>query len=200
MSVTVVTPSLPERGKMLAEAVHSVNRQTVLPAAHLISVDYHNHGPGPLLNQLIRAAETEWVSILADDDLYQETHLEHLSEASEDADIVYSWGQIAGSTSRAANQYRGPFDPDRLLNRQDSGLSGCFMVRKTMWDLVGGWRDEPTEDWGFLVRCLKAGARVRLVPKVTWIYRFHGGNVSQVLVELANGREPRNLYHLATWL
>ena len=52
MRIAVLTPSLPERGELLAEAAASVRAQTLKPAVHAIAVDYENAGIGALLNRL----------------------------------------------------------------------------------------------------------------------------------------------------
>lgn len=193
--ITVVTPTLPERGAMLAEAVQSVHNQTLQPAVHLIAVDLHRAGPGPLLNQLTAAARTEWVSILADDDLYDHDHLETLAKVADGADVVFSWGRITGSPERHSSQYRGEFSYEEFLRRHDSGLRGCFMFRKGMWAKVGGWHDEQAEDWNFLRRMILDGAHFKAVYKETWTYRFHDSNASYDYQRLDETGERRG--HLA---
>jgi GT2 family glycosyltransferase len=179
VDVTVITPTLPERGAMLAEAIASVAAQTVQPVAHLIGVDNAREGPGPILNQLVRAAETSWLSILADDDLYDPDHLETLLDAANGRDVVFSWSRITGSPERHEKQYRGDFDPVLLLNRRDSGMRGCFMFRRSAWKKAGGWPvRSPVEDWEFMRRLLLTGSQFRAVYRETWTYRFHDTNVS----------------------
>lgn len=163
---------------MLAEAIASVAAQTIGPVPHLIAVDNQREGPGQLLNQLVKAAHTQWISILADDDLYDPDHLETLIAEANGRDVVFSWGRITGSPERREAQYRGEFDPARLLNRQDSGMQGCFMFRRSAWKKSGGWRREPTEDWQFIRRLLLTGAQFRPVYRETWTYRYHDTNIS----------------------
>jgi len=75
VDVTVCTPSLPERGRQLAEAIASVVHQTVRPAAHLIWIE--SPGPGQegprhmalQRNRLLLAVTTKWTAVLDDDDL-----------------------------------------------------------------------------------------------------------------------------------
>jgi hypothetical protein len=54
------------------------------------------------------------------------------------------------------------------------------MIRATLcadlgWkrDTINGW-----EDWDFWLRALDVEARFKCVPVVTWLYRFHGSNLS----------------------
>jgi hypothetical protein len=183
-AVSVITPSLPERATMLAEAIRSVQAQTVLPAAHLIEVDYARKGPGPVINRLTARARTEWVAILADDDLFHPDHLEVLLAHSADADIVLSWSRLEG---RPDPQYRGEFFPMDLLERRDTGMRGTFMFRRKLWDKLGGWPAGPIDDWQFLVNAIKARARLVPVYQETFTYRFHGGNLSDLL---STGADP----------
>jgi glycosyltransferase involved in cell wall biosynthesis len=199
MRIVVLTPSLPERGELLAEAVASVRMQTVRPAMHAIAIDFENAGIGALLNRLARSADVDWLARLDDDDLLQPNHLEALSTKAEDADVVYSWCEVAprvvngvlpappavlGQTRRRPTQW---FDEARLP--AGNYIPATTLVRRTLWAELGGWRedgwrfggerDDPalTEDWDFWLRALDAGARFVCVPEVTWIYRYHGNNL-----------------------
>lgn len=176
--VTVITPALPERAAMLAEAVQSVAAQTVQPAAHLICLDYSRKGPSGPINRMVKATQTEWVSILADDDLYDPHHLETLLAHSADADMVLSWCRIEGQD---IPQYRGDFHPYDLLQRRDTGMRGTFMFRKTLWERLGGWPDPPIEDWKFMVAAVQAKARLIPVYEETWTYRLHPGSHSETI-------------------
>lgn len=160
---------------MLAEAVESVAAQTFQPEAHLIFVDTQRKGPSAAINRLVKAAQTEWISILADDDLYDPDHLETLMGESDRADMVLSWCRIEGQD---IPQYRGAFHPYDLLQRSDTGMRGTFLFRKSLWERVGGWPPGPIEDWKFMVACVQAKARLVPVYRETWTYRFHGGNYS----------------------
>lgn len=197
VEITVITPSLPQRSAMLAEACASVAAQTLQPKRHLVAVDYGYQGPGRMLNQLTEAADTEWVSILADDDLYDPDHLETLAAETGNGSIILSWCRFDGLDRE---QYRGEFDPRRLLARLDSGMRGIFMFRKNVWNMLGGFHEGPMEDWDFLVRAVQAGIRFAPVHRETWTYRWHdvgGGNLSNAITKLANGETPDELYHLA---
>lgn len=195
MRIAVLTPSLPDRGELLAEAVASVRTQTYRPAAHAIAIDYENDGIGALLNRLAHSTDAEWLARLDDDDLLQPNHLEVLCSASKDADIVYSWcavearGDVPEPDVLTRNRWlpNQEFDEQRL--RAGNYIPATTLVRRSLWAELDGWRedgwrfggdrDDPamTEDWDFWLRALDAGARFKCVPVVTWTYRFHGGNL-----------------------
>jgi len=177
-SVVVVTASLPERHEYRAEAIRSVEAQTLQPVAHIVMIDYERAGPAAMLNRMLPAAAAtgaEWFAQLADDDLLLPHHLETLVAHATDADIVYPYCEVEG---RAWNPNQS-FDPNllRVLN-----FIPATTIIRTSLCVELGWRTDARhgfEDHDFWIRALDAGARFVCVPEVTWTYRFHGSNLSQ---------------------
>jgi hypothetical protein len=93
-SIAVLTPSLPDRGELLAEAVESVRQQTLTPSVHAIGVDYENIGIGKMLNRLASGVEVDWLARLDDDDLFKPNHLQVLASGAEKADVIYTWCDV----------------------------------------------------------------------------------------------------------
>jgi glycosyltransferase involved in cell wall biosynthesis len=199
VSVTVVTASIPGREAMLAEACASVAAQTKRPLAHLVGVDHAYRGPAPTLNALIATVETDYVARLDDDDLLDPDHLEALLEAAAGvADFTFSWCRHEGIEFDA---YRGAFDPADLVAKKDTGLRGCLLFRKDAWERLGGYRDQPIEDWDFAARAAFRGLSFQPVYRETWTYRFHDGNSSHIYDAVLAGRTPpANTYHLIKWI
>lgn len=193
--ITVVTPTVPGREHLLAEAVASVQAQTVQPADHLILLDEHHAGPAPTLNLLIELVETEWYAVLNDDDLFDPDHLEEHQKALPYGDIVMSWGREPDAP------YRGVWRRQEFLDKHDTGLRpGCLTARKAVWEKVR-YRDQPIEDWDFVARALFRGYKVEPVYRETWTYRSHEGQSSRIYeAALAGQPLPANTYHLARWL
>jgi len=168
--VTVVTASTPMRTRLLGEAIMSVRAQRLLPSEHLISVDLHQRGGWWTKNSLIRRVSTEWVQLLDDDDLLHPHHLERLmAEASPDVDIIYSYADGANYTG----WYNKPFDPESLL--KDNNVSHNALVRKSVFNKVGMFKQVFGYDWLFWVEAYRAGAKFKCVPEVTWTYRIDDG-------------------------
>ncbi len=172
MDVTVITPTVPERAELLAEAARSVTAQALAPRDHLIGVDLHRRGPAEIRNRLTRAADTDWVAFLDDDDLLDPNHLEVLAAHTDDADVVYPWCRLDPPDAIGDQFYNNHFDRDALRDR------GIFPVtvlaRRDALLAAGGFR--PTdryEDWGLWNRMADRDARFRCVPEPTWTYRFH---------------------------
>lgn len=185
--VTVVTPSLPHRSHFLGEAKASVAAQTIQPITHLTEIDHDLEGPAPLLNRLIDQVTTPWFAVLPDDDLFDPDHLETLLQNATEADIVFSWCRFTGRDD-GYTPYRGPFDPHHFLLRQESGLTGSFMARKSLWEKVGRYPEGvQLEDWNFLATAILEGARVVPVYRETWTYRFHPGSASSLIGRALRG-------------
>ena len=177
--VTVCTASLPHRFEFRNELIKSVEAQTVMPRAHFIGIDYGRVGGQKTMNDLIRAATTEWVAPIADDDLMYPQYLERLLANSEGADMVYSWCAVTGG--RAGWDLCQPFDPDRL--RRQPYIPATVLLRKSVWEELNGYSEvEVCEDYAFQIKMLDAGKVIRNVPEVLWEYRFHGRNISDGLI------------------
>jgi GT2 family glycosyltransferase len=192
--VTVITPSLPERDEMRRECVACVGAQ--LPsldgvpyvAAHLIGIDHARAGVAATLNQLWPGAASEWVAVLADDDLLDPDYLRTVFSVaswgtstdsrlfSGDYGIYYTYCRVQG----AGWSFNRPFDADAL--RQANYIPATAVIRRALLEELGGWREYPgkagLEDWELWLRALDAGARFRCIRQIKWTYRFHGRNLS----------------------
>jgi glycosyl transferase family 2 len=198
-SITVLTPSLPGRSELLAEAMASVQAQSTTPTSHVVGIDYDRIGIGRMLNQLVSSAEADWLARLDDDDLFMPNHLEVLAAQVRDADVIYSWCEVKprardgvvppvpavlGPAGWIPNQ-----EFDAHLLRKRNYIPATTLIRKSLWEEIGGWtlpgwgvgdsprKPEFAEDWDFWLRALDAGARFLCIPEVTWTYRYHGENV-----------------------
>lgn len=171
MNVTVVTPSLPSRSQLLAEAVASVNAQTV-PCAHLVGIDHRGEGPAVVRNRLLRAVDTTWVAFLDDDDLLDPTHVEQLLDHSADADIVIPRCRFEGGSipDKFCNR---PFDREAL--REHGIFPITVLAHNETMRRVHGFPDARYEDWALWNTLADNGARFRTIDAVTWTYRFGHG-------------------------
>jgi GT2 family glycosyltransferase len=165
MRIAVITPSKPNRAKLLEECKESVRKQTYPAEIHAIEVDEQKVGPAILRNKLVAGLPPEitHVAFVDDDDLLLPSHLEILSAQSANADVIYSPPTGYGSGSIHA------FNPKELLSRNHIGVTS--LVRRSMFEQVGGFQDVMYEDWDLWKRILKAGGRFVYVPIATWLYR-----------------------------
>jgi hypothetical protein len=171
VGLTLVTVTQPNRRHFLPEMMGSVAAQTVLPEAHLLVWD-HGDGFEATVNRAVGMVQTDYYCLLDDDDLLLPDHVETLT-ANLSADIVWTWTQVRG---RDWNPNSG-YVPGLLQNRNYIPSNHAF--RTGLFHELGGYRPTHHPDHDLLRRAEASKATFLNVPKVTWVYRFHGENMSQ---------------------
>lgn len=183
--VTVCIPTIPPRRYELMRALASVNAQTVRPAAVVVETDFARRGSAETRNAALRAAKTEWVAFLDDDDEFFPDHLESLVAHQKEtgADVVYSGGVVVDPAGNVLperdewGRFGKPFDADEM--RLYSYIQTTTLVRAELAVAAGGFRfPEGTtyDDWGLFLAMLDAGAKFSHLPKKTWRWNHHGAN------------------------
>jgi glycosyltransferase involved in cell wall biosynthesis len=171
--VAIITPTLPGREHLLEQAKESVSAQTI-PVTHHTVPDAKRDGPQQVRNWLVAGTSDVWILPLDDDDTLDPECVETLLANSEGADIVYSFCRMDG---------RDDWCPNRLFNSRTlmrrNFIPVTALIRKDLWDLLGGQRKVPMEDHDFYKRAWLHGARFKCVPEVLWSYRFHDSNQFQ---------------------
>ena len=169
--ITLVTVTLPGRADFRVEMLRTVADQTVLPKAHVIEFD-DGAGFVATVNRAVSKVDTEFFVLVDDDDLLMSNHVEILANNLV-ADVVWSWVEVQG---RGWNPNSG-FTPGRLAS--DNYIPSNFACRTSLFRELNGYREGVGHaDWDWLQRAENAGASFHNVPEVTWVYRFHGGNMS----------------------
>lgn len=171
-SVTVLTPTLPDRSLLLEQCKASVSAQTV-PVKHLIGVDEDREGPSVIRNRLAETTDSEWLLPLDDDDLLDPEAVQLLLSAAGGADVVYPWCRVTGSS----------WSPNRLFSAKalegQNFIPVTALIRRSLWETVK-WRVAPhSEDWIFWRDCVKAGAKFTCIPEVLWTYRINESGESR---------------------
>lgn len=175
-SVSVITPTIRGRERLLEDCKASVAGQTV-PVEHLVELDESQEGPQTVRNRLVARAETEWVLPVDDDDVLDPDCVETLLARADGADVVYPWCRTEGDNQIVwlANKL---FNADTLF--RVNFIPVTALVRRDTWLMLGGMRREPLEDWRLWQRAVLHGCRFRCVPEVLWTYHFeHGSNTYQ---------------------
>jgi len=168
MTVSVLTPSLPERAWMLDECRASVTAQTVAAREHLVEVDEVRAGCSVTMNRLAARATGEWLLPLADDDLLLPGCIASLLAESGEGDIIYSPPLVTGNEDRFWFFQAPPVIPSFAL------------IRRELWGDLGGYDEtlRHEEDRDLWIRALAAGARFHRVDDPCWVYRQHTSNKS----------------------
>ena len=195
-TVAVCVPTIPPRRAYLGSALESVFEQTHPVDEVHVAVDVRGDGASATRNRAWRAASTEWVAFLDDDDLLHPQHVERLLATSDDADLVYPWFDLPNGVDplavRVAGQlvspYGLPFGDDHRAHILNEGnfVPVTVLVRRSLLDEVDGfpatrsarWSHDQCEDWGCWQDMLRAGARFKHLPERTWTWRWHGRNTS----------------------
>lgn len=173
----VITPTINGREHLLQECGESVAAQSY-PVSHYIQKDNSHHGPALVRNSLVGQTSSDWVLPVDDDDLLDPGCVATLVAHSDGADVVYPWCRMVGRTDQwvpnklfcESSLYRQPFIPIVML------------IRRPLFEMLGGFRNVRMEDWDFQIRALQHGARFRCVPIPLWSYRF---GVNQFQAEAA---------------
>lgn len=170
MSVTVCLVSLPERHHLLVEALASVHAQTVQPDAVLVGIDWRKVGEAENMNRLIRAATTEWIAFLHDDDLWAPDHL--ATGLNVDADIAVASFTLDGRPEGSIEPHHCDYDdlrgtnwfpPSAVMARREPFLArGGFLHAEH-----GAW-----VDWTTWKSQLAQGATFACTHAKTMTYRF----------------------------
>lgn len=190
MDVTVCTATIPPRRNVLARAIRSVAAQERLPEAHVIQVDVQRLGGPDTLDRAIRAAETEFVAILDDDDELLPNHLSTLCRVQEEtgADLVYPHFRYSTLPDGGhLERWRGvPWDnsdphqvPITWLARREllldvGGFSGGFDTLSYDVDDEG---NRIGYDFHLIKKLCQVSAEIVHVPEVTWIYHVGDGTL-----------------------
>jgi glycosyltransferase involved in cell wall biosynthesis len=176
--VSVITATIPERAKMLAECKASVQAQSYPRVEHIVERDDHREGCSVMVNRAVARAEGDWLLPLADDDLILPRCVEILLAHSADADIVYSPPLVWGL-----------HDPWWFFQAPPA-IPATALVRASLWRDLGGYDESARreEDRKLWTRAVDAGARfVRADEQPTWVYRVHGANKSLAGQQIAVG-------------
>lgn len=179
--ITVITPAISTRFDHLRHLLNSIESQTLKPAAHLISVDYDRVGCAANMNRMVAAVETEFMIMIADDDIMYPTCLERLRAEIGDHDMIYPWTKVVGRGNWNPNSH---FDSNRL--RHACYIPGMYMLRTEVWRELGGAPNVICEDYAFQLKMLDANKKIKCLPEILWEYRFHGSNIS-------DGHDPKEI-------
>lgn len=177
LDLTVLIPTLKERGLLFSEAHTSVLAQT-LPVHCGWTMDVDREGPATIINRMATKVDTEWLFRLDDDDLLDPDHFEVLSHwLTNDADIVFTWCRVEGGGDlHPEDQFQVPWQGEMGWGalRERNWIPCSAAIRTSLFHELGGYNVEAEEeDWDFWIMAFDAGANFRCIPAVTWTYRMN---------------------------
>lgn len=167
MKIAVITPSKPNRTHLLEECKASVEAQTLKAWTHAIEVDVNCEGPAVVRNRIVASLshDIDWIAFLDDDDVFLPNHLEVLAQEAHHGDVIYSLCDQSLST--------GGFSYEAL--RGCNYIPITTLVRRSVFESLGGFDNKPYEDWELWKKIANHGAgRFIFIPEKTWLYRIQG--------------------------
>lgn len=180
MTIGLVIPSIPPRARLLMRALASVCGQTRQPDEIIVEIDHEGLGAAHTRDRALRAATSEWVAFLDDDDELLPQHLERLIAHAEEtgADMVFPWFTVVGGIDPFPQHF------GRVWTKDDpTQTTITFLVRREAALAVGGFidGDEGTdglghragEDFRFVCRLADAGYSVVHLSERTWRWHHH---------------------------
>ena len=142
-------------------------------------VHERNKGLGGSRNSGIRAATTPFVYPLDADDKLEPRCLEVLARAlseDEELDCAYPDCRMFGRINEIL-RFPGPPPGRRVLREADTIPGAGTMLRKQLWDRLGGYDEHEVlrlgrEDFEFYVRAFQEGCKVQRIPEPLYLYRI----------------------------
>lgn len=146
-----------------------------------------NRGQSASINLGLERAQGKYIAVLDSDDYWTldklEKQVDYL-ERNPDVGLVYSNGYGVDSEGKIIYQCHAPDhvehnDPNRvLLNCYITAPAG-WLVRKTVYDRVGGFEESyrSAQDHDMLIR-IAENTRFAYLPDFLWYYRRHDNSIS----------------------
>lgn len=186
--ITVVTPTIPPRRKMLARAVESIARQTRPAHALSVAVDVDREGAPATRQRALDAVRTPLVAFCDDDDVLMPFHLADLLAHMRDtgADFVYSWFRVVAPNGAIypedpvfpPGHFLNEFDPENPIETTITTLVRTELAKDVGFRALNRGEANTGEDYGFTLGCVAAGAKITHLVKHTWFWHHHGANTS----------------------
>lgn len=148
------------------------------PATRAIRTE--NRGLPAARNRGIAESGGELVLTLDADDMFEPTFLEKavdLVDSRTQCGVVTCGVRLFGA-EEDTHFPRGGGVLDFLAQNNCCGNS---LFRRICWEQAGGYDEQMTEgfeDWAFWIRVTSLGWRVEVIPELLFLYRKHGGSMS----------------------
>lgn len=173
VDLTVLTCNIPGRDEYLVRNMASVREQSVKVKSHIVIADDGSLGTVAKYNQAFMAVQTEWVSILDDDNYWFADHVATIAPYFDQADVIYTWD--AGNT-RPRQQLSGK-SPEELAWFFDGNntLDQSCAIRSSFFEQADGFHPSylmgRAMDQDLWRRIAELGGRFLAIPKETWFYQ-----------------------------
>lgn len=178
--ITVCIPTIPPRSQLLLRAVSSIAAQTLPPVALSIALDNVGVGAGPTRTRAMRAATTEWIAFLDDDDEMMPHHLDTLVRAQKDsgADVIWPWFSVVNGTDPFPAHRGRQLDVNNPHIFPISVLIRREVIGDAFFPAPSGEASWSGDDWPFHNQLIANGATFFHTPEITWLWNHASNNTS----------------------
>lgn len=136
------------------------------------------------LNLAAAQASFEFLGRIDMDDLCIRGRWEYQLRAIQDSDIHFGSIIHFWNKALALPHYPISLDPDEFLVLSqfcNPGFHPAALIRKSIFDDIGGYRDVLAEDYDFWLRALLNGAKIKRGMRPVTLYRHHGAQATSAL-------------------
>ena len=137
-----------------------------------------NYGISGNTNKALEMATGDYVMLVDHDDLLEINALYEIVKVLNDnpnIDIIYTDEDLVDESGTFFSDYK--FKPDFNLEmlRHRNYICHIFAVRKSILDVVGGFREEydGAQDFDMILRCVEKTDKIYHIPKVLYHWRAH---------------------------
>lgn len=139
-----------------------------------------NSGIAVTLNRALKLSTGEYILRMDADDISQDNRIEVLFEylVNNKVDIVGSSTITIDSNGNEIGRYYPLKNHLDIINtlKYATPLLHIWLCKKNLYEKVGDYRYPPVEDYDFLLRCVKYGAKLANVPECLYKVRLRDGN------------------------
>lgn len=134
-------------------------------------------------NAALELATGEYIALLDHDDLLApEALYEIVKRINEtNAEVVYTDEDKISMDLKT--HFQPHFKPDFNLDllRSNNYICHFFVVKRSIVDIVGGFRSEHdgSQDYDFIFRCTHAANKVEHIPRILYYWRMHQNSVAE---------------------
>ena len=177
MNLSVIIPCSMEHRRYLSECMNSVQFQNVKGLEYEIGIFTDTEGAGTpaMLNEGIKAAKGEYITIVHGDDMIEPWHLGLLMSLASPKRFVYGDLRIYSHGHKGAVLKMPTWDYEKA--KKKSRAHAAILFPRRAWVKSGGYPDMPDgrEDWAFTLRLAAHGYRgLHIQGPASYLYRKEG--------------------------
>ena len=178
MNLSVIIPCSMEHRRYLSDCMNSVQFQNIQGLEYEIGIftDTERKGTPAMLNEGIKAAKGEYITIVHADDMIEPWHLEMLMTFAAPDRFVYGDLRIYSQGHKGATLRMAAWDYEKA-KKKNLAHAAILFPRKA-WVKSGGYPETMTdgrEDWAFTLRLAAHGYQgVYVEGPASYLYRKEG--------------------------